>query len=311
MSTFELIVVGIDGSDVAAAALDWAADEADRRGSRLLIVHVGDVPPEGEPHTHDLEVHDFAQILRSEAIATVAESHPHVLCETLVVQGDPARVLVDLSATADLVAVGTHRMGRLRGFVLGSVSQRVAAHARCPVVTISGPTTADRDAAAIFLGASNTPGGLAAMRFACTEARVRHVTVRAVRAISVDDWALPGVAYPMADGLAALEITARLQLDSVVATARREFPDVAVEAVLTTDSPFTALIKATDDAGLIVVGARRGEDTSLFHLGPVASWLLHQAQCPTVVVPFPVGATTSVPDGTGRSTLLAPTGSDT
>ncbi|HZC72603.1 MAG TPA: universal stress protein [Jatrophihabitans sp.] len=282
MSEAGIVVVGIDGSEVADAALVFAAHEASRRDAQLVVVHTGDLPT---PAEHAAEVQPFAVILGQEAVATVAAIHPHLLCRYVLRDGDPADVLVELSGHADLLVVGTHRMGRLRGFVLGSVSQRVAAHATCPVVTVSDRVEAD-DMRPIVLGASATRGGMAALRFACEEARLRGVPVHAIRSITTEDWALDGPGYAMVLGTDVLRDAARAELDAVLRVAHETYPDVEIVGEVSNLNPFTALLKAASGAGLVVIGARRSQDSALPHLGPVAAWLLHQATCPLAVVGY-------------------------
>ena len=276
-----VVVVGIDGSDVANAALVFAAHEAARRDARLTVVHAGDIPSAAHD---DHEANPFAVILVREAVATVAAIHPHVDCRYVLRDADPAGVLVELSRGADLLVVGTHRMGRLRGFVLGSVSQRVAAHATCPVVTVSDrPEHDDRP---VVLGASASRGGMAALRFACDEARLRGVPVRAIRSITTEDWAIDGPGYGIAIGPDVLHDVAKAELGAVLRAARADYPDVEISGEVSNLNPFTALLQAAQDAALIVIGARRSQDSALPHLGPVAAWLLHQATCPLAVVGY-------------------------
>ncbi|HKC28106.1 MAG TPA: universal stress protein [Jatrophihabitans sp.] len=279
MSEFGVVVVGVDGSDVADDALVFAANEASRRRARLIVAHGADAP-----EAHTTEVAPFADILCREAMATVAGVQPHVDCEVVRRSTNPAELLVELSGAADLLIVGTHRTGRLRGFVLGSVSQRVAAHARCPVITISGP--ANHDAGPIILGASASPGGLAALRFACEEARIRGVAVHAVRSIFTEDWAIAGPGFAMVGGPEILEEAARIELDTVLDEARGLFPDVEIHGAITRAHFFTALLAAAADGAMLVIGSRRRQDSPLPHLGPIAAWLLHQAQCPLAVVGY-------------------------
>jgi nucleotide-binding universal stress UspA family protein len=281
MTGFAVIVVGIDGSEVANSALEFAAHEASRRGSRLVIAHAGDIPSWGE---REGEVRPFADILGEEAIATVAALHPHVACEFVLRDADAADLLVSLSRGADLLVVGTHRMGRLRGFVLGSVSQRVAAHAMCPVVTVSGPAGVGTDP--IVLGASASPGGLAALRFACEEGRLRGVPVRAIRSAITEDWAIAGPGYSVAVSPDLLHDAARAELNAVLTAARDAYPDVAISGEVSDRDPFSALVQAAQRASLVVIGSRRRQDSVLPHLGPVAAWLLHQAQRPLAVVGY-------------------------
>jgi nucleotide-binding universal stress UspA family protein len=61
---------------------------------------------------------------------------PPVAVQPLVKEGHAAHVLIEESADADLLVVGTRGYGGFRGLVLGSVSQLVAAYAKCPVVVV-------------------------------------------------------------------------------------------------------------------------------------------------------------------------------
>jgi nucleotide-binding universal stress UspA family protein len=281
MTESGIVVVGIDGSEVANAALVFAVHEASRRDAKLVVVHAGDLPTPAEV---DTEVRPFAVILGQEAVATVAAINPHVSCRFVLRAGDPADGLVEFSEGADLLVVGTHRMGRLRGFVLGSVSQRVAAYAACPVITVSEAPR--EDGRPIVLGVSVSRGGMAALRFACDEGRLRGVPVRAIRSITTEDWALNGPGYGMVVGADVLRDAAQAELDAVLREARESYPDVAVSGEVSDLNPFTTLLKEARYASLIVIGARRSQDSALPHLGPVAAWLLHQATCPLAVVGY-------------------------
>ena len=75
------------------------------------------------------------QMLR-EAVERVRSDHPAVNVETAVVEGPPAQVLVDMSADADLLVVGSRGRGGFSELLLGSVSQQCVHHARCPVTVV-------------------------------------------------------------------------------------------------------------------------------------------------------------------------------
>jgi nucleotide-binding universal stress UspA family protein len=275
----DVIVVGVDGSEVANDALVFAADEADRRDSKLIVAHAGR-PTHARPAGS--EVQAFDDILRQEVVATLAETHPRLGYQIVQRATDPADLLIELAREADLLVVGTHRAGRLRGFVLGSVSQRVAAQAACTVMTISGaPAYPDGP---IVLGASASPGGTAALHFACREARLHGRPMRVVRSITTEDRAVPPGDFEVGPASEALHAAARAELDAILRESREAYPDLTIYGEVWVADPFSALLDAADEASLLVIGSRRSPDSALPHLGPVAAWLLHQATCPLAIV---------------------------
>lgn len=154
------IVVGIDGSENAARALTWAADEAALHGAALEVVYVYEHHPSWMSYAYS-EGMSAAQVdaLRKsiETSAKEAEQHAHavvdrvigdatiadgVKTEPIVVEGSrPAEELVRLSKDADLLVVGSRGRGGFTGLLLGSVSQQCATHAECPVVIIRPEAT--------------------------------------------------------------------------------------------------------------------------------------------------------------------------
>ncbi|HEY3737619.1 MAG TPA: universal stress protein [Jatrophihabitans sp.] len=96
------IVVGIDGSPSAWAALWWADDEAIHTHRRLVVIYAGDT--RALPESADER--PYGRALLCEAVASLGNSHPHLTVQTRLSTGDPAEELVDASASADLVVVG-------------------------------------------------------------------------------------------------------------------------------------------------------------------------------------------------------------
>jgi nucleotide-binding universal stress UspA family protein len=145
------IVVGVDGSAGADAALAFARDEAVLRGLPLRIVCAWELAalesagaafvPSAEAATQARQ--DAEEVLAA-ALATVT-GHGSLQVEALAIEGHPARVLVEQAGDARLLVVGTRGHGGFSSLVLGSVSQSVAHHAPCPVTIV--PAT-DRAATA-------------------------------------------------------------------------------------------------------------------------------------------------------------------
>ncbi|MEW6470874.1 MAG: universal stress protein [Actinomycetota bacterium] len=135
------IVVGVDGSPEAAAALRWALGEARLRHATLEAVHawlfpvVGDVPGAAvDSLARALE--RAADGLLNQVVDDVAGTDPGVKLERRVVEGAAAAVLIDAAAGADLLVVGSRGRGGFAGLLLGSVAQQCLHHAPCPVVLV-------------------------------------------------------------------------------------------------------------------------------------------------------------------------------
>jgi nucleotide-binding universal stress UspA family protein len=141
------IVVGVDGSEHSKAALRWAVDEAASRGDSVRAVHVWQVYPALYPGT-TITARDFDDVRAQagsfveEFVAETIPEHPGVEIEAVALEGESvAPALVDASAAAELLVVGSRGLGGFRGLLLGSVSQQCVHHATCPVVVL--PKQAD------------------------------------------------------------------------------------------------------------------------------------------------------------------------
>ncbi len=144
--TVPVVVVGVDGSEHSLEALRWAAREAGVTGARLHVVTAWSYPEHptpfgivpGLPLPPDplAEAH---RILALTVARVVGDPAPiEVVAE--VIEGEPAQVLLDASRRAQLLVVGSRGHGTFTGMLLGSVSERCAHHAACPVVITRRPT---------------------------------------------------------------------------------------------------------------------------------------------------------------------------
>jgi nucleotide-binding universal stress UspA family protein len=142
MSELKIIVVGVDGSAGSRKALTWAAAEAAIHGSDLVVVNVWEhtlLPPAGSVSVSERYVPDPSQRTADDLLQVIKEElgdEPPVPVQPRVKEGRPAKVLIEESAGADLLVVGPRGHGGFAGLVLGSVSQHVAAYAKCPVVVV-------------------------------------------------------------------------------------------------------------------------------------------------------------------------------
>jgi nucleotide-binding universal stress UspA family protein len=145
------IVVGVDDSEQAAAALRWALAEGILRRATVEVVHAWSPPVSALPFGATLVVpadegaiDAAARTEVDELVATALtqigetkESLPDV--QVTVLPGAPALTLVEVAEDADLLVVGSHGRTGLSRLFVGSVAMACVQHAHCPVVVIRTP----------------------------------------------------------------------------------------------------------------------------------------------------------------------------
>lgn len=284
------VVVGYDGSEHASIAVDWAASEAASRGVGLTLVAATTIPLEGMRFGGSVlspdAIDDLLARLQSatEARAEQARSaHPGLDVQVKVALGSPASVLVEASANAGLVVLGSRGMGGFRGLLVGSVGVQVASSAACPVVVMRKEP--DPTASTIVVGVDGSELSLAALDFAFDMAERRGWSVRAVHA-----WEIPAydvIAAPSGPppfDVEEFQAAEQRAFAESLAGQRERHPDVVVEEVVARGQSVRALLEASDDAALIALGTRgRGEFLGAL-LGSVSQGVLHRAKVPVAVI---------------------------
>lgn len=138
------IIVGTDGSYHSRKALEWAAREAGIRHAPLtvLTVHQAVAGYFGEPVAYPGDdgltamAREAARKDADEVLDSLGEApHPEQVT-VLAVSGLPAEEILDASANADMVVLGSRGAGGFKRLLMGSVSSQVAHHAHCPVVVV-------------------------------------------------------------------------------------------------------------------------------------------------------------------------------
>ncbi|WP_107058132.1 universal stress protein [Streptomyces globisporus] len=145
------VVVGVDGSPSSYAALRWAVRQAWRTGATLDVVGVYDVPGatgwSEPPVDAAFEGEQAAKALSEELDSVLSRLGEVPPLEQHVVRGNPAEVLIEASARAELLVVGSRGRGGFASLLLGSVSQQCAVHASCPVVIVRADAPEEADSA--------------------------------------------------------------------------------------------------------------------------------------------------------------------
>ncbi|MDF3298818.1 universal stress protein [Streptomyces tropicalis] len=139
------IVVGVDGSAPSKQALRWAVGQAKLTGAAVEAVFAWEYPtpwlgmvPPTDKESGDFEVH--ARRILDRAVDEALGPGPEraVALRPTSVHGQPAAVLLDVAAGAQLLVVGNRGRGGFREALLGSVGMHCVQHAPCPVVVIRG-----------------------------------------------------------------------------------------------------------------------------------------------------------------------------
>ena len=137
------VVVGVDGSPSAAAALAFGAEEADARGVALVPAYAYYLLPDtnlGPHHPRWASGPQAAEVARrmlAESAAGWPEKYPGLRVDQVAVcDPSPTDALERLSADAGLLVVGCRGRGGFAGLLLGSVAREISRRARCAVAVV-------------------------------------------------------------------------------------------------------------------------------------------------------------------------------
>jgi nucleotide-binding universal stress UspA family protein len=277
-------IVGVDGSDNARHAAEWAVDQAIGRDVRIILLATWMVPlvPTGMM-SGGIVLADWSvlegELQRSTESLATSLSRDGVAIETRIAQGPAAHLLIETSRQADLLVVGARGLGSVKGLILGSVSQRCATHSAVPtaVIAMEAPLGPARR---ILVGYDASANAQTAARWVLEFAE-------ADAAITILD------ALALAPWLTADRVRERFPTE--VEAAEAEFrahmaeldpDDRATHSFVVADAR-VALRDASQRADLVVLGARGRGKLAAMLLGSTTTWMLQAANRATIVVPPP------------------------
>ena len=283
-------LVGYDGSETARAALAYAAGRAGPQG-RLIVAHVVTSPTPFMDTVYYDEALDFARQRGEASMRDIEDLLGGVPSEPRIVEGPPARTLVELARDEDAaeIVVGSRGFGPGRA-VLGSVSHALLHEADRPLVILTA-RAAEREARraasranggnrGVVVGYDGSETARVALDYAIARARGPITVVTAYDAPS----SFLGSPY-YGRALRASQQRGQELLDEL---ARSDGLPEEIEFDLLEGPPADAVVSAAlaRDAAEIVVGTRGlGRFRGAF--GSVSHALLHDADRPVVVVPHP------------------------
>jgi nucleotide-binding universal stress UspA family protein len=261
------VVVGIDGSDAAIGAAEWAAREAVHHDVPLRLVYVVEIPdgPMRSGRANAAE-HDYAESSLRVAHLAVEETGLPVKIDTAVLYGDVDSALIAESSSATLICAGSVGIGRVANMMLGSTAAILAQEAHCPVAIIRrGDDSPRSEAGLIAVVVDDRPGNGEVVRCAMEEARMRQAPVLA-----------------LCVGLKALFERSREKFYRRLDGVLRRFPDVEVEVGTTRLGVTRYLQERIGAVQLIVIGSGdAGRVTQL--VGPHGLPILRHADCSVLV----------------------------
>jgi nucleotide-binding universal stress UspA family protein len=292
------IVVGVDGSPAAHAAVCWAAGLGEAFGAEVVAVHaVGLLEEVHDPNdvTGSWRA-DVLDLVESTWCAGLAQAG----CDYRVVvrDGPPVDVLLAVAEDehADLLVVGSRGVGATNpALALGSTSLRVLQRALAPVLVVperpeGASDTSGLELRHILVGVDRSEPSLAALELA---ADIAEATGGSLSVVEVFEYVPP---FPLGPETAAtsegeqhaLELTSRLLEDEARGIRDR---GVWVQVIVRSGEPAPTLLEVAGDvdADLVGVGTRGRGDPAEPLLGSVARAVVHQGRRPTLVVPAAAG----------------------
>ncbi|MCF2528918.1 universal stress protein [Yinghuangia soli] len=292
------VICGVDGSDFAQHAVDWAADEAVLRGTTLELVHAWE-PKAFAPDDWHGVLHDAGVEALHRHAEQARRRHVDLIVTTDVVHADAADVLEAVSARAGLLVVGRRGLGGFTGMLLGSVSRKLAGRTHCPLLVVPADERGTPPGADVTDGTVAPCGPVVvgvsgatcapAVAGAFHEAALRHVPVHAFHAWSFPPPPAFGLhAVPPPPGraaFAAAQRDAETMLAEVTTPFRAAFPDVEVAESVINRPPVGALVDLSESAGLTVVALHPRPRDCGRTIGRVAYAALHHAHSAVLLVP--------------------------
>jgi len=283
------IIVGVDDSPAATAAVGWAAREAELRSISLTLVHAvspslstwWDAPL--SPGLAEWQKNHGRRLLDDavKMVHEVCDRGGPTQIQTKVLASAAVPTLTDLSRNAELMVVGSCGSASLGGRLLGSVSSGLLRHAHCPVAIIhdGDSLTPNRLQAPVLVGIDGSSSSELATATAFDEASRRNVGLIALHAwsdVDLSEW--PGVDWPATQSMAEQVLAERL------AGWQEQYPDVNVRRVVVRDRPAHQLVTLSAEAQLLVVGSRGRGGFGGMLVGSVSESVAQLARTPVIVV---------------------------
>ncbi len=263
------VIVGIDGSQAAIQAAEWAVDEAVNREIPLRLIYV--MPEQIEPAPfaavgNERMDYEYGETALRIAAAAVAASGKAVKVETAILHGDPVTQLVANSQGAAIVCVGSTGIGRIAKMFLGSTATELAEAAHCSVAIIRSQRSRHISGRSLIAVAiEDSSDNEIVVQQAMDEAMRRHAPVLALRAWRSD---IPEIS--------AEELDRRMQIWG------SRYPTVEIHRASTSSDVADFLAVLDRHIQLTVLGSNDTDQIARL-IGPHRHPLLGNAECSVLI----------------------------
>lgn len=273
------VLAGADGSRTGQRTADWAAQRADGLGLRLHLVRVVPEPSYYRVPAEYGKAVAGAEVLLGLERHRVADRHPTLPIDTNWHPGEPALVLSRLSVGAEMVVVGSDRSADSRGEGFGSVSFQTAVLCQSPVAVIPAPGVAARTG--VVVGIDGSVDSELALKMAADEANRMGESLTVLHAVS--KVLPPAAAGSRTEPGHSRKPVPRTLISEAAGKVREKFRSLTVYEVLESDdSPADVLIRAGEQASLLVIGCW-GRGGLRKPIGSIAEKVLMRLPCPTII----------------------------
>ena len=268
----ERVLVGVTAGAASQTAVDWVIERAMDHDLAVTLVTASD-PLVGDPAAEELTLDGSARRLRDAA--------PDAVVETAQIERSIVDGLIDLSASFDLLVIGSDRRHGVLSALTGSPAYRIAAHARCSTVIV--PADWVPSAGPVVVGVGDDDTANRAMLFAARDAIEADRELQVVHA-----WQLPAptdTLVGMVASPAELRQAHRELLSSAMERIRAAFPAVRIRGFLQEGAPGDRLASCAEHASLVVLGTHHRGVISGALLGSTVRVVLGRGRAPVCVVP--------------------------
>jgi nucleotide-binding universal stress UspA family protein len=286
------IVVGIDGSAPALQAVQWAAEQAQRQGRGLTLVHASGY--EGAKPTTLRTGSDRDDVVWTDDALRASHIHvrqaqdvaeaiaPGVDIHGVSIPGDATKVLASASESAHLLVLGSRGRGSVRSHLFGSVSAHVAKTAHCPLVVVR-PSEPGALKDGIVVAADATAESIPVVEFAFQQASLHDAPLTVLHCVYDVAVSATGRAGGYVKALPDTDERSRALSESMAGLSEK-YPDVHVTRLMARGLVEENLAAHPRPWNLIVVG-RHPVHGLRWLAGTTAVDVLEHAKSPVAVVP--------------------------